>query len=257
MNLEPILNAFPKKTRVTFVHAISGKLIGVQKMKPEQIPGSFTKPVTITWDGIEWRVMKAEPIHAKDYIIDRKLTLHVQEADSVNLSDTGFTIPTICDDLPPLTDQPVFTDFVLKLPKQKWRQLELLPKSLLAEIQAKMIEVQSILFPEVQINTLTGYKAMFIRNNNPEDLLSISIEEFCRDFNIEKKGSIEFSGSGFIQNGFAFSNSNYIYYGTLKGNEIAELCIEAFESVDEEFCQVASAYDLFLADWCNAKILMV
>src|SRR5688572_7604115 len=117
MNLSPLLNAFPKKTKVTLIHAITLKTIGVYKIKEDALPNAFNKPTIIELGGTKWRVMLANPINAKEYTIANKLTLHVQEVNSINSATIGFDYPSICDDHPELVDHQLFRDFILMITK--------------------------------------------------------------------------------------------------------------------------------------------
>jgi hypothetical protein len=257
MNLGPLINAFPRKIRVTFIHAVTKRQIGIQKMKPEELPSSFNKPIIIKWEGTEWRIMNAEPINGQGIILADKLTLYVEETHSVKPHSVGFNIATICPDWPEFTEKPLFNDFSIQLSKEQWRQLEFLPITLLATIQEEMQEIEPILFPKDGTNTLKGYKSMHSRKNIFAQPHDIFVSEFCNRMNIIQKGNIRLEEKGFIQEGFAFRSDSYTYYGLVKKDSIKELCLHNFESVDEEFFQIAEGYNLILADWCNGKLIMI
>jgi hypothetical protein len=256
MNLAPILNAFPRKTRVTFIHAVTGKEIGIQKMKPEELPLSFTRPHTMELNGISWRVMQAVPVYAKEFNLDYKLTLYIQESSSVNrhgMSD----LPTICNDHPVLYQESLFNDFVLNISSGQWRQLEFFSQSFLSIVQEEITRVENILSPGEGVNTLLGYKDIYTRNKIPDIALAIPFDEFCRQYHILEKGAVNFNGNGFIQDGVSLRSKNYTYYGKVNKNIIEELYLESFESVDEEFYELTSSYSLALADWCNGMIITI
>ena len=256
MNAAPFINLFNGKTRVTFIHAITGKLIGVHKMKPEQLPVAFNKPTSIDLQGTTWRVVQAEPVHAKEFTINNKLTLHVQEETSINPVLIHAGVPTICSDQPVPVSEPLFTDFLLEITEYRWHQHEFFPLTLLPVVQEEMLQVESFLLPVDGINTLLGYQNIYRRKIARTEPLSISLNEFCECMSIRERGGIRLPADGFVQNGIALRSDNYIYYGVVKDGVLEELCLDTFESVDEEFCGIASAYDLVLADWCNGKIIM-
>ena len=84
----------------------------------------------------------------------------------------------------------------------------------------------------------------------------IPLKEFALSVDIIEKGGLKADNGQFIENGFAIRTENYTYYGILKNNQICELCLERFESVDEEFCTISSAFGLALTNWCNGSITL-
>lgn len=256
MDARPFISLFNGKTRVTFIHAITGDLIGVCKMTTEQLPASFNKPTRIEFEGNAWRVMRADPVHAKEFTIDNKLSLYVQENHFVDCGKMGFDVATISKDIPSLTSQSLFDNFLLNITGNEWRQLEFYPVSSFPLIQKEILEIESVLFPADNANTLDGYKTMHTRKKISPELVNIPFEEFCSLLNIVEKGAVRF-GNGFVENGFAFRSVDHTYYGIIRDNVIEELCLEKFECLDEEIYELSSKYDLLLADWCNGKIIML
>ena len=49
-------------------------------------------------------------------------------------------------------------------------------------------------------------------------------------------------------------SDNYEYYGTLVNNRITHLSITGFDSVDDEFSQLVSTWELLLVDWVLGSI---
>jgi hypothetical protein len=256
MDARPFVNLLSGKMRVTFINATTGKLIGIQKMKPDQLPASFDRPTIIEFNGKEWRVMKAVPIHAKEFRVDNKLTLHVEESQILN-QNIGNYYPTICKGLPASSKFTIFNDFQLEIPADKWRQYQFLPPSLLNAAQEEIEQIIQILFPESNRNNLHGYFDVHVRKNIKNEPLNFPLDSFCERMNIREKGGVLITQGEFLKDGFALRSDNYIYYGTVVENKIEELNLESFESADEEFFEVATIYELLLADWCNAKLIMV
>lgn len=256
MDALPFINMFTGKTKVTFIHAITGKILGTQKVKPEHLPASFNKPTNIEFEGAEWRVLQAKPIHAKEFKVTNKLTLHIQEPASIYPEAIGSDYPTICNNWPELVTEPLFSDSSLDISKDMWRQIEFFPSVTLPFIQEEMIKVETILFPKENVNTLRGYQDMYIRKEIHSESLNISFDEFCKLVYTTIKGSIKVEETNFVKNSFVVHSDNYTYYGTIEEDKIKQLCITQYESMDEELCQVCATYDLALVDWCNGKIIM-
>ena len=124
-----------------------------------------------------------------------------------------------------------------------------------------MSAVEAILFPEDEtISTQYGFDKIHVREKIGEHHLNISLEEFCEVINPISKGSIHmtiYGATGFVQDGFAIKSANYTYYGTLENNFVKELCLESFESMDDEMSLVCSKYNLVFVSWCIGSITTV
>lgn len=252
------LQLFPKKIKVTLVHATTGNLLGTYKLDKTQLPQRFNKPLIITIDNKKWQVMKAEPSSDKDYLSSKKLALHVQQAEVLQLSANRFLVPTVANALPPLSEDELFNDFIINMDEYNWRQIEFLPASLLPVIHEEIKIIEPILKPAMEENLLLGFTSRHVRNKVGGQNLSIPFPEFLELVNASEKGAVRFTYAfdGSLQNSFAISSSNYTYYGLVQANYITELCLPAFDCVDDEFINVVDAYGLVLVDWCNGIITM-
>ncbi|HEY4150698.1 MAG TPA: hypothetical protein VGM41_17290, partial [Chitinophagaceae bacterium] len=79
-----MLSFFKKTIEVNFIDEVSGKTIGLSKMKPEQLPDAFDKPTTLQIAGKEWQVINAEPVYSSDFIRSGKLTIHLKSIEHVH-----------------------------------------------------------------------------------------------------------------------------------------------------------------------------
>jgi hypothetical protein len=256
MDARPFINLFNGKLRVKFINATTGKLIGVKKMKVDQLPDSFNKPTFILFNGEEWRVMKAEPVNASEYTLDNKLTLHVESPSSI-LLPLGHNYPTICNEFPSVSStEPIEHDFYLDLQEENWRQFEILPLSILPAVKEQIDQIISILSSSGNANSLHGYFDIHTRTNTRQKPLNISYESFCEQMNISQRGAIRIGQGRFVKNGFALKSDNYTYYGIQNDGIIEELNLESFESMDEEFFNLVLNYEVLLADWCGGNLIM-
>jgi len=85
-----MFSIFAKRIKVTFINNTSGELIGVSKMKPEQLPESFDKPTIMELREQEWKVAKADPVSRKEFAISGNLTLHLDTVDRYATSFDSF-----------------------------------------------------------------------------------------------------------------------------------------------------------------------
>lgn len=54
---------------------MTGETIGISEMKQDQLPEAFDKPTTMQIADKEWRVIKADPIHASDFSNTKKTNI--------------------------------------------------------------------------------------------------------------------------------------------------------------------------------------
>lgn len=252
---------FKKNTiKVTFIEVISNETFGIVKMKPEQLPSSFEKPTTIHIEDGDWQVERAEPIHADEFINKRELTLWLNKIIKIDPQNIRYSIPTISNELPSLSDKYQFYDFTHIIHEDDWRQIEFLPQNELPIIEEEMKMIEEIIFPEDDPDfdsTVNGFDRVHVRKIGRR-LLNIPFDDFISTISIESKGNVAIDGHiGFIENGFAFKSANYIYYGTHENGIIKELCLDFYDSMDDEISSIISKYDLLLVLWGRGSITSV
>jgi len=257
MNYAKVLGAaltlFPKKVKVKLIDAATGTLLHKQKIPAQQLPAAFNKPTILEINNINWRVLKANPVSADDFLITKKLTLHVQNAAVAETGQLRFGLPTICHELPAISAESLYHDFTLALAESDWRQIEFLPLAQWQMIADEIGAVEVILGN--QPDALLGYEQQYIREKTAQAWLSIPLEDFCRLIGHPVRGNIFLGNTGFVEHGIALRSDNYLYYGLLEDGNIRHLCITEFDGVDDEFMKVLDTWKLVLTDWCNASTL--
>jgi hypothetical protein len=253
-----MLGFLDKRIKVTFVDKSNDEILGVSKMVPDQLPDSFDKPTTFQFQEKEWQVIKADPVNKEDFRFTKKLTVYLTEVGFMDPQNILYTLPTISNELPSTVDEKLFDDFVLELHEDDWRQIEFLPIDILPAVQEEMAAVEAILFPEDETESSLGYNSIHVRSKIGSRHLTIPFSDFSELVGVESKGTIALSGHpGFVKSGFAVRSKHCTYYGTLKDDIILELCLQQFESVDDEFATVADKFKLLLVSWCRGQITTV
>lgn len=256
-----MFDLFKRSTiHVQFIDASTNEKIGVANMKEEQLPLSFSKPVTMQLQNKEWQIIKAEPEDAFQFKETKHLTLWLSRFEKPDPNEIRFSIPTISNETPPSLTESLLADFEITLHEDDWRQIELLPLTLLPAIQEEMTEVEAILFPDDETENKNGYDKIHVRTKIGTTSLNISFDEFCDVVNTSQNGVIKIAnvnGTGYVQNGFAIKSANYTYYGTLEDNFIKELCLKSFESMDDEMALVCSKYNLVMIRWLEGSITTI
>lgn len=247
------LQLFPKKINVTLIDAVTGLLLDKHKILAQQLPAAFNKPTTLEINKINWRVLKAIPVSADDFLYTKKLTLHVKDAATMDSVQQRFSLPTVCYNPPSTGTDSLYHDFTLGLAESDWRQIEFLALTEWLLVEEEIKAVESIIGN--QPDALLGYEQQYIRERTATAPLSIPFEDFCALVGDPVRGNIFLGNAGIVEQGFALRSDNYLYYGLLDGGLIRQLCITEFSAVDDEFMKVLEAWKLVLADWCNASTL--
>lgn len=241
---EGIVGLFPKKVLVTLVHAENGNTIGSHKISTEFLPEVFDRPTVLDMGERSWRVTKAIPFRLEGV---KKITLHVTEP-SAFLGKS--LVPTKCDPpVSPLIEGPV-TAPVINISPDDWRQLEFLPVSKLEQIQEQVAIVEGLLEALQEDEGLLGYDTVHERADIADTQLNIPFDEFFQFVN-----GVESGGVRGVADSFMIRSENYCYYGLVKEGMILNICIQGFDSAEDEFAGVVEKYELLLVDWCNGKII--
>lgn len=247
------IQLFPKKIKVTLIDAVTGSSLGKHKIPASQLPVVFNRPTTIDIENISWRVLKADPVSADDFLYSKRLILHVQNAASIESGQLRFNIPSVCADLPATGFETLYKDFTLKLAEMDWRQIEFMPLSQAGVVEEAVKVIEDILAG--QPNPLLGYEQQYIRDQVLRTNFAIPFGEFCSLLVEPMYGNIAFGENRFVQGGFSVRSESYTYYGVQENGIIHTLCLVQFEWADDEFMRVLAAFDLLLVDWCNASRL--
>jgi hypothetical protein len=244
---------FPKMIKVKLIDAATGHLLDKHKIPAEQLPAAFNKPTILIINNANWRIIKADPVLADDFLFKKKLTLHVREAGGVNAVQNLFSTPTICHEQPLTGVSSLYNNFTLALAADDWRQLEFLPLQQWTRIEEEIKTVENIL--DSHPNALLGYEQQYRREKTASLLLNIPWKAFYALLPDPVAGNICYNDSGFVQDGFALRTVNHMYYGTLRDGIIQNFCLYQYDGVDDELMQVLETFKLILTDWCNISTI--
>jgi hypothetical protein len=249
---------FKKSTiKVRLIEASDNDLIDEVNLPLSQLPQSFKSFTTMHINDQDWQVVKAEPEEYAEFYRLGELTLWLRPIVRIDPSLIRYSIPTISNELPGVSDSAPFNDFTLMLHEDDWRQIEFLPSILLPAIQEEMADVEAIIFPEddPNFNSLNGFDKINVRSRIGKYHLSIPLEAFCERAGITQRGNIAFQGyTGFVKNGFALKGAHYTWYGITEKDLIMDLAIDFFDSKDDEIMQMLRHYDLLMVEWCKGSI---
>src|SRR5215510_6309182 len=99
-----------KEIHVFFVDADTGRTFADAMLPPENLPKTFELETTMHLSDVPWKVVKADPVKAEDFIRTGKLTLTLRKVQTMPVKDILMTLPTIENVFPALSGQSALND---------------------------------------------------------------------------------------------------------------------------------------------------
>lgn len=253
--VEGVTGLFPKKAKVKLVFASNNQLIGNYNVWEEKLPVVFDKPVLLEIDGAVWRIVSVAEKRQSSYWLSRKMEIFVEKPENYQPVNR-YLIPTIPYNNLETKEGSSLTGNALQLPMEGYRQMEFLPQNLLENIQEEMNSIEKIIHPEITYNALSGYLECYHRSSVFDRALAIPYKDLLSTLPIEREGIIIIDDRKKVINGFSIITTWHKFYGIVIDGIVRELSVEGFECLDDEFISLISSFNLVLADWCNAKLIM-
>src|SRR6478609_4441659 len=98
---------FKREVTVTLIDDVTDEPIGVTKMPPADLPETFERETTLHIGDVDWSVVDATPKTRPEYSASKSLTLRLRRIEKVDPRNILFSLPSICDYIPPLGNEPV------------------------------------------------------------------------------------------------------------------------------------------------------
>jgi hypothetical protein len=250
---------FSNKVRVTFIDDATGQIIKIAEMAPEDLPESFHLQTTLHLGDVDWSVMQAIPVSRPVYSRSKKLELHLRKVVKMDPGKILFSLPSICDQIPPLGGVPIAVND-LALHEDDWRQLELVSRRFDSEVGE---EIESIR----QIHKLhaakMGWQKIHVRTRPTTPIADpVTLRDIGRVFGLAN----DFCGVRYpktttqIQSGYSFTSSDgQQFYGVATDGLVSvfavaqktlpETPLRSIESVEA----LAREFDLELVRWCKCE----
>lgn len=237
-----------KKITVTFVDDTTSETFATVELPPADLPETFELETTLHLGDADWSVISAEPSTRTEYSKSGKLTLRLHRIEQIDLADILFSLPSICDRLPDVGEDPA--DDACVLTEDDWRQQELVSRTLAAETDAEIDSIRAIHEEE---SASVGWKKIHVRKRpDPPIASTLTLQDLDRVF-----GGVAFQGVSFgrypIVSGFSFQADGLQCYGTEEDGKVTVLGIvqEFPESPGDALSQIAREFDLELVHWCR------
>ena len=259
------MSLFSRKIHVTFVDARTGKVFAQSKLPADSFPESFHLETTLHIGDEDWSVVEAEPQTRAEYSKTKKLTLRLLRIEFAPFDDIIFSLPSICDTLPPLCETPRGASDLL-LNEDDWRQLELVSRAKYAAIELQFAAIRQI--HEEQSVEGGGWREVHIRTEpSPAITSDLHMDDIRRAFDgIGRLAGLAFGRPGstaethLVADGFSVScNDGLSIYGVAPSGRVDTLGVVETHHESTPGCsmsalvELADVYALDLVQWCRCQ----
>lgn len=259
------------QVRVTFVDVATGESFAVTEMPPDDLPESFEHSTTLHLGEDDWSVVDGQPKTRAEFSQSKSLTLHLRRVEKLDVSELLYSLPTICDRVPPLHDGPIAADAKNHvLHEDEWCQIEFAARDDREYLTRQVAQLR-----QFKIDHWTGHawKNIFVRPDHPTEFatLGISVDGLQRALaNLSPDGVLVYpsyvdptSGARSVVGGFSFRvNEGTVIYGHQVHGVIASLAAHIDVQRDSvtkraagSLGAIAQLAPLLLVDW-NTETLV-
>ncbi len=205
------------KIKVQFIDNSNGQTIGVSEMQADQLPATFSVATTMHIQGNDWAVEQAIPENSEEFTKSKQLVLKMSKIEYVNPNDIWFSLPTLENSFPNLTDKPSFTDFTIQIHGDDWLQQELISAENSEQIDSMLEQIKESASEYKENDTFIRYKKCFTRQFPTTKLNNkIYLSDIQEELGTNKVGTLGFSNyNGFAENVFVIEAFGTYLYGQL------------------------------------------
>jgi hypothetical protein len=249
---------FRKKVEVTFIDDADNRIIGKVAMLPEALPESFGLETQLRIGDSEWMVAQADPATRTEYAKKKRLILRLRRIEMMDPKNILFSLPSICDSLPPLGDIPLSGD-ELVLAEDDWRQVEFVSAVFECEIASGLEAIRSIRENQA---VGVGWRKIELRKA-PESPIaaSLSSADVAVALGIDGKNlGVTYCGAHVrIENAFALvAAEGLVVYGLEPGGRVSVLALALQTATVPDDSAIAlrglaEKYGFQLVDWCRCS----
>jgi hypothetical protein len=247
-----------RNVSVTLIDDATGAPFATTELPPADLPESFEVETTLHLGEADWSVIRAEPRTRPEYTNSGKLVLRLRRIEQVNLSDILFSLPSVCDGLPAIGDQPLSGDECL-LHEDDWRQFEFVSRQFSAESDAEIAAVRRIHEQERQS---AGWRKLHVRRRPDPPIISpLTRDQLAYAFGGLYFRRVGLRGAGSpIVSGFSFRAADGLEcYGAEEEGRVVvlgvvqELLAPPPTRSADALAQIAREFDLDLVNWCRCE----
>jgi hypothetical protein len=250
---------FSSKISVTFIDDATGSVIGSVAMPPADLPESFRSQTTLHLGDVDWSVIRATPDTRSGYSKSGKLTLHLRRVVKIDPREILYSLPSICDRIPPLGTRSLSGDEYV-LHEDDWRQMELVSQQF---AQVADSEIQSIRQIHEHQAAGIGWRSVHVRRG-PETPIAgrLTLPDIEMIFGLQNSfGGVTYTGaSSRIESGYSFTAADgQQFYGLAPEGKVAVFAIACRKLSQtplgsiESVKTLAYEFNLDLVRWCRCE----
>jgi len=230
---------------VVFVDAPSGAEFGRAAIPPDQLPETFDPGTALTLGGTEYAVERAEPA---EFRAAGTLRLTLRPVEPVDPGDLLFSLPTICDTVPP-------AEQLGELREDDWRQIEFVATGLADVVETGFAAIRDVYEREARFtdgDSLLGFGRLHVREHPQAPLPGLVSRQ--RLLNLLPVGE-DTDGPGY----FSRIIGPVLLYGLSDADAVTVLGLH-FEGPPEPglgaaLREVMTTFHLALVDWCRCDLV--
>jgi hypothetical protein len=256
-----------RAVEVEFVDASTGHVFARSEIPVEQLPATFDVDSTLTLAGDSWSVVRAEPPTATEFRAIGRLVLMLSRVRSVPPRDMLYSLPTLCDALPPVDPAHTAAN-LLQLHEDDWRQVELVSANFADVVATELAAIQQVYDAHTVTGAqggLVGFRDLHVRVHPQAPLIPPLPQAAIRQLLPTQRS---FAGVGFLDGAgtavgsFAFGCGPFNVYGLAAGDTVTVLGLQlgrarfnAANGTAAGLEGVMRAFALTLVDWCRCTVV--
>ncbi len=251
------MTSFSINIEVTFIDDRTSEPMGVTQISSTDLPESFERDTIIHLSNADWKVMNARPKTRAQYTKSKNLILWIDRIEQVNPQNILFSLPSICDVIPALSDRSLSGN-ELTIAEDDWRQFELISNKFADKVDSEIAKIKLI---HENASDGVGWKEMHIRTKPVIPIAAnISLSHLATILKVSAKSTgITYHGSRSpIADGYSFQlNDDFSVYGIAPNSKVQVIAIGQYSNVSPNaesidlLQQLARKFHLDLVYWCG------
>ena len=247
---------FTSKVSVKFVDDASGEIFATTEIPPNDLPESFELDTTLHLSDADWTVVDAQPRTRAEYAKSKTLVLRIRRVELVDPSTILFSLPSICDVIPGVSDSALSGDeFVLA--EDDWRQFEFVSNKLRSVVDNEIKQIRLIHENE---SAEVGWRKIHVRSN-PEFPIAcdLKLADLANTLNANKSPiGLSYRGAqSQIADGYVFHVDGITVYGVAPNGHVQTIAFDQYSDDSPgpnsigRLKSIAQNLEFDLVYWCR------
>ena len=248
---------FSSKVEVTFINDANGETIGCTQLSPDDLPESFEHDTTLHLGDDDWSVVHAHPTTRAQYAKSKTLTLRLRRIERMAPSKILYSLPSICDFIPPVSNQPLSGgEFVLE--QDDWRQFEFVSNELAHDVDIEIAKIRRI--HDTCVAEL-GWREVHVRSKpEPPLVRNFALSHLADSLNVSAKSAgVTYHGAQSpIADGYSFTTGEGLsVYGMAPNGNVQVIAFAQYSKFSPSAESInrlkafAREFNLDLVYWCR------